>query len=154
MKGDSEGRVRHALAIASERSMALVIHKPGDDSRNRKPCDYMVWWLQGAVWIEVKNAGQAVRLLNLKQQLRPAQRDGIRQAIAIGLPYLLVVWWPRVHLWTISRLDARFVTEQTLFGSVDYADLASKYGIDCNTALLPSVLAEKIREGRVSVSVR
>jgi hypothetical protein len=148
MKGPSEAKFREGLV---DTGMNLLIYKPPDDARNWKPCDFMVWWhgrteaLPGdeaslrSAWFEVKeNTVKAG--FNLKRELRPAQRGGIREAIAVGLPYYLAIWWKTRGVWTIS--EARPFLE---LDGAPFEYFAGKYGIDALPSTLGSVLAAVLR---------
>lgn len=147
-KGTSEGKVRLAL---NQLDLDLELYKPPDDARNWKPADFLVWWRPAApvvdrphsTWIEVKEC-KLVGSFPL-DDLRKSQRDGIRKARRLGIPYLLVVWWPSRRIWTIS--DAYQLDGSPLKGSVPFSVLAGKIGIDATQDNLPSTLRLVIEEG-------
>lgn len=138
MKGRSEGKVREALSTIED----ALVYKPPDDARNRKPADFIVLWEGRAALVEVKEC----RNLGTwpLAELRPSQRLAIRQAQRAGVPYYLVVWWPKRGAWSIS--DA---TKVLAMGerSIAFATLAGKLGIDADSASLPSILRLVILEG-------
>jgi len=143
MKRPSEGEFGAALRAIDLR---LYVFKPGDDMRNWKPCDYMVWLapFHGArtgdtFWFEVKDT-DAVNTFSFKE-LRPAQRQGIADAVRVGIPYWLAVYWRRHQSWTISdatRLVAYAVDPATK--SVSRELLMSRFGVQSSKALLSSTL--------------
>lgn len=146
MKGKSESKVREALNQVE--LSGLVVYKPPDDARNWKPCDYIVWWQAGegsgehpsdmlhphSAWLEVKEC-KAVGTFNAGREIRPSQRKAIAEAAAIGLPYLLIIWWPKRGAWTITPLRA--VPHSV---SIPFKALASE-GVDA----LPGHLAGTLR---------
>lgn len=134
MKGKSEPMFREALGKVD---LSLVIYKPPDDSRNWKPCDFMVWWRSEIVetaWFEVKEARSGTTF-PVEKELRPAQRSGILDAAAIGFPYWLAIWWPERSVWSISRA-IRVIDAKTL----TFGELAGKYGLDAPQRSLPGTL--------------
>lgn len=135
-KGTSEAKVRDALG---RMDLALFAYKPPDDARNWKPADFLLWIRQhhgtGSHWLEVKDAGKAVETFSLNE-LRPSQRRGIAEANRLGIPYTLVVWWPRQRMWTVS--DAHKIVEWKT--SVTRTELMTRLGVDASTANLPFVL--------------
>jgi hypothetical protein len=145
MKGSSEAKVRAAL---NDMDLEAIVYKPPDDARNWKPADFLVWWdnneLAGAphiprsAMIEVKESPN--RYTFPIRLLRPSQLLGIRQAQEIGLPYLLVIWWPALASWTVS--NAQQVVDQIgdTATSLDYAWLSSVAGMDCATRDLAPIL--------------
>ena len=147
-KGASEGKVRIALASLD---LEPIVYKPPDDARNWKPCDFMVWWqIAGggltslhSAWVEVKECPN-VGSFPLAD-LRASQRDGIRRAKRLGLPYLLVIWWKARKVWTIS--DAWALDGAPTRGSVMYSILAGRIGIDAGQDHLAETLRAVLEEG-------
>lgn len=149
-KGTSEGKVRLALNQIG----GLEIYKPPDDARNWKPCDFMVWWnatpgeerrwlVPRSAWIEVKENKQLGSFP--LAEMRPPQRLGIAGAFAIGLPYLLVIWWTRRRIWTIS--DGLALRTLPAKGSMPFSVLAGRIGIDAQQDHLAEVLRACLMEG-------
>lgn len=137
MKRPSEGEFGTALRAIDLR---LYVFKPGDDMRNWKPCDYMVWWTSqraNSVWFEVKDT-TAVNTFSLAE-LRPAQRQGIADAVRVGIPYWLAVYWRRHQAWTISDA-ARVLYAEPPTKSVPRELLMSRYGVESSKTLLSSTL--------------
>lgn len=103
MKGTSEERVAEAL----RRLPRVDAYKPPDDSRNAKPCDFLVWYMgtdewAHSLWLEVKQErGASLR----SDQIRPSQRAGVARAMRLAIPYWLVIWWATPGWWTSIRLD-------------------------------------------------
>lgn len=142
-KGSSEARFREALGSIPD---VRYVYKPADDGRNWKPCDFMVWFRDEeedlpapcqSAWLEVKDAGKALRSWNAKSQLRPSQRNGIRDADEMRIPYWLAIWWPRAGRWTISDATRMDLGEP----SFTFMQLSSALGVEC----VPSMLASTIR---------
>lgn len=156
MKGTSEARVREALTTLNE-SMRLVVYKPPDDSRNPKPADFLVWFRRQPTTADLGYSHPTGGLIEVKQSpnlkswpvsdLRPTQRASIHQHAKVGSPYLLVIWWPKLHRWTVSDAVKMLVAaESNGLRSVLFANLASKYGVDvAGDGLLPGVLGAGLR---------
>ena len=145
-KGPSEARFREALR---DIDLELDFYKPPDDARNWKPSDYIVWSrydsLTTSFFFEVKQTPALERFPFA--DIRPSQRDGIRRARRLHIPYLLVVWWPRHKLWTISDAVALFDWYDQLPAgakplSVSRGDLLSTFGADATSATLPAMLKQ------------
>lgn len=147
MKGTSEAKVRAAL---NDMGMDVLVYKPPDDARNWKPADFMVWWdnnelpeappIPRSAMIEVKESpGKFTFPI---RDLRPSQLLGMRMAAAVGLPYLLVIWWPRLSRWTISNAwqVANWIGDHPHATSLDYGWLNSVAGMDCTTRDLAPIL--------------
>lgn len=169
MKGQSEATVRAALMRLAE-DMPMVVYKPPDDARNWKPADFLVWFAGdrfveaedgidhlnpvGSAMFEVKD-NALVDTLAIKE-LRPNQRKSIREAMAIGLPYWLVVWWRRKQRWTVSDA-AKVLThirDEEDRGKADhtyipraptFSHLSSFMGVDCTTETLPGTIGVALR---------
>jgi hypothetical protein len=138
-----------------DRDIPTYVYKPPDPKMgagvsNWKPCDFMVWQAtQGldfympmggahSAWFEVKDV-DAVNTFNAKGELRDSQRQGIRQARRIGIPYWVAVYWRRHKSWTIS--DAvKMDLANALDGSVTRDLLQTRYGIESKPRELPSML--------------
>ncbi len=133
MKGPSEGMLREALSDVD--LSGLVVYKPPDDARNWKPADYMVWWLGGSAWLEVK-ATDAADTWPLSE-LRKSQRLGIEQARRADLPYVVCVYWQRHHDWTLSLADELVDAGQPRFTRTE---LMSRYGVEARPTHLASTL--------------
>jgi hypothetical protein len=150
-KGASEATVRAALGQLGPR---VYVYKPPDDSRNWKPCDFMVWWNEEEgsdiftpavhpAWIEVKES-PTVSSFAYQRQLRPSQKLGIRAAHDLGIPYLLVVHWRRHEDWTISDAWAvlthpeRVLSRQMLY---------TRYGVHAHPRDLAPTLRAALLEG-------
>lgn len=147
----SEGQFGAALRAVD---LDVVVFKPGDDMRNRKPCDFMVWYVDGgallsdtpnraavSTWFEVKDV-DAVETFPLAE-LRPSQLQGIRDAERVGIPYFLAVYWRRHRTWTISDAVKLLAATQgliTIRKSVRRSVLASRFGIDSSPGQLSSTL--------------
>lgn len=146
-KGTSEASVRGAL---NTMGMDVLVYKPPDDARNWKPADFLVWWnnneLPGAppilrsAMIEVKQSPG--RFTFPLRDLRPSQLLGVRQAAGIGLPYFLVIWWPRLKMWTVSNAVQclNWTISNPDATSLDYGWLNSVAGMDCTTRDLAPIL--------------
>ena len=146
MKRPSEGQFGAALRDVD---VAMIVYKPPDDARNRKPCDFMAWHhnydFPRSTWFEVKDV-DTVDAFPFSE-LRPSQLQGIRDAERIGIPYWLAVYWRRHRAWTISDavrvlgwrddIPALEVRNQT---SIPRELLMSRFGIDATPATLTSVL--------------
>lgn len=142
MKGSTEGRVRNALNLMDLRP--CLVYKPPDDSRNWKPADFCLWFRRdstiASAFLEVKlSSGANVWSV---RDLRPAQREGIRQAFEVGMDYWIVVWWPNHQKWTISegRKVLAAIERDPAVPSLHYSWLSSVAGMDCTTRDLPSIL--------------
>jgi hypothetical protein len=138
-----------------DRDIPTYVYKPPDPKMgagvsNWKPCDFMVWSLAqsqrvddllhipDSAWFEVKDV-DAVNTFNAKGELRDSQRQGIRQARRIGIPYWVAVYWRRHKSWTIS--DAvKMDLANALDGSVTRDLLQTRYGIESKPRELPSML--------------
>lgn len=111
----SEGKVREALLAAMDLE-EIHLYKPVDvaGGQNPKPADFMAWWsgeylpsaagvdVARSAWIEVKQSPSA-RTFPLRE-VRASQRQGMRVAQRVGLPYWLAVYWPSgITSWTITR---------------------------------------------------
>jgi hypothetical protein len=147
MKGKSEGQVRAAL---NQMDWDVLVYKPPDDARNWKPADFMVWWdnneLRGAhriprsAMLEVKESpGKFTFPI---RELRPSQLLGMRMAASVGLTYFLVIWWPKLSMWTISNAwqVANWIGDHPDATSLDYGWLNSVAGMDCTTRDLAPIL--------------
>jgi hypothetical protein len=106
----SEDSVRKAL---DGMDLELYAYKPPDNPgprQNWKPCDFMVWFddginldgeaVRGSVWLEVKDH-QGVKSV-ATAHWRPTQIAGMRIAAELAIPYLAVVRWSKLRLWTIG----------------------------------------------------
>jgi hypothetical protein len=111
----SEGEVRAAL---DDMDLELFAYKPQDafgPGGQKKPCDFMVWFLPEAehvavagctlheaasAWIEVKST-PAMSTLNTRL-FAPSQLLGMRLAYRVKLPYWIVVHWPKRRAYTIG----------------------------------------------------
>lgn len=149
MKRESESLFGEALRNCD---VSAFVYKPPDDARNRKPCDFMVWFARlddtgltsGSAWFEVKDT-RAVNTFNFKE-LRPAQLQGAREAQRVGIPYWLAVYW-RVHRhWTISDLGKIMAASWPLT-SITRMQLMSRYGIDSEPIMLRSTLKDVLLGG-------
>lgn len=108
----------------------------------------------GSAMLEVKD-NALVDTLAIKE-LRPNQRKSIREAMAIGLPYWLVVWWRRKQRWTVSDA-AKVLThirDEEDRGKADhtyipraptFSHLSSFMGVDCTTETLPGTIGVALR---------
>lgn len=144
-KGASEGTIRAALS--SMDLDPIYVYKPPDDSRNWKPCDFMVWWEEdGATrcaWIEVKEV-QTVESFPYQRQLRPSQKAAITAAHFLGIPYLLAVHWRRHEDWTISDAWAVLThPERVLSRKLLY----TRYGVHAHPRDLAPTLRAALLEG-------
>jgi hypothetical protein len=108
VKGTSEARV----AAAIRKVPGAYAYKPPDDARNRKPCDYFAWWLPQdstgeeiahSIWFEVKQTPNLERVSG--DIVRPSQRAGIADAMRLGIPYWVVIWWSSHRLWTAHLMS-------------------------------------------------
>lgn len=154
MKRSSEGDFGAALRASG---LAILVYKPPDDARTRKPCDFMVWHKEAsdevvATWFEVKDV-DTVDTFSFAE-LRPSQLQGIHDAARIGIPYWLAVYWRRHKSWTVSDAIAlvKWRTESTYMRpdmrvpiqkpatSISRALLMSRFGIDSPAPLLSSTL--------------
>lgn len=137
MKGTSEAQVRAALNNAD---LNAIVYKPPDDARNWKPADFLVWWQDGSAMIEVKQSpGKFTFPI---KELRTSQLLAIRRAQEVGLPYYLVIWWPKLQTWTISKAGqvSNWIGDHPEATSLDYGWLNSIAGMDCTTRDLAPIL--------------
>jgi len=153
-----------AALRAIDDSVPTFVYRPPDlpGPSQGKPADFMVWGLGDAdiapdlrgkfvdvAWFECKELGAAVAESFPCRLVRPSQRQGIREAMRVGIPYWLAVYWKRHKAWTISdavRLEATGDLDRT---SLQRALLNSRYGIDATPATLTSVL-KSLMAGEVS----
>ena len=136
MKGTSERRFRELLTDVD--LPGLIIYKPPDDARNWKPCDFMVW-TPAPFWFECKDT-DAVNIFNLGRKLRPSQLTGIQEAVRLGIPYWIAVFWRKHHHWTISDVGLLRMRGEDWLAPVRRELLMSRYGVDSTPANLPSTL--------------
>lgn len=148
-KGPSEAAFGAALR-GLDADLPILVYKPPDDARNRKPCDFMVWfrghdaeWQPAvrAAWFEVKEV-VALGRFNVND-LRPSQKAGIRDAGAIGIPYYVAVYWANLHSWTVSvayKMLEHAVAEGNT--SISRELLMSRFGIQSSPANLGSTLKD------------
>ncbi len=94
---------------AALRSMDLraLVYKIPDDARNRKPADFLVVREGGrAAFVEVKtNPNQ--RSFPMRA-MRAEQLLAMQECYRLGIPYWLVVWWPKgehAGLYTVSNTN-------------------------------------------------
>jgi hypothetical protein len=159
MKRASEGKLGEAL-----RGMdlePLIVYKPPDDARNWKPCDFMVWWGTGAVvegairrgsaWVEAKDTPNA--MVFPFAELRPSQIKGIRDAGAVGFPYLLCIWWRPAQRWTISDAVRVLAWFEDIGGegrepkSIPRELLMSRFGVDADNSRLGMTIKTILEDG-------
>lgn len=161
-KGRSEAMVREAIE-AMDLSPTWA-YKPPDDAANRKPCDFFLWYPQlvreaegsaACAWIEVKETAN-VGVWNPYAEVRPSQRQGIRTARKLGIPYLILIRWQRTGMW--SLVDAIRLFEKAdampIAGivanpgtSIQRVLLESRYGVSASPEQLPSMLKAALIEG-------
>jgi hypothetical protein len=146
-KGPSEAVFSEAL---NGLDLALYAYKPPDDARTRKPCDFMVWFrslndrgepLTQSAWFEVKDVDTVGRF-NVNE-LRPAQKAGIRDAGRVGIRYYLAVYWRSLHSWTIGpayRILEHAVTEGNT--SIPRTLMMSRLGVETTPGQLGSTLKD------------
>lgn len=152
MKGPSEGIVSRALRSAFDDEPNFV-YKPPDDARNWKPCDFMVWWYLGgdhSAWVEAKQTPNKT-VFNIKD-IRTSQESGIRTAMRLRIPYLLVIRWKSDGMWSIVDAVGLFDwLGRQLPGycptSVERVALESRWGVSCATGQLSSMLRAALIEG-------
>lgn len=154
-KGSSEATFGAALGGLD---LALVVFKPGDDARQRKPCDFMVWFRDRdyarSAWFEVKEI-DAIGRFNVNE-LRPSQKAGIREAGRVGIPYYLAVHWRALHGWTIGpgywtigpayKILEYAVTQGNT--SIPRTLMMSRFGIETTSGQLGSVL-KSVLQGEI-----
>jgi hypothetical protein len=137
----SESMVRRSLNEVD--LSALVVYKPPDlpFAANVRPCDYMAWWADGderglrefvgCAWIEVKETpNMATFPLSL---LRKGQIKGMRDALAMGLLFLVVTYWPRHgNAWSITTGERilRALDANPRPTSLRWEDMIAGGGID------------------------
>lgn len=162
-KRASEGELGDALRGVD--LAPLYVLKLPDDSRNWKPCDYLVWLservdipsdgstlkLVSSIWFEAKDV-DTVAAFNWTNELRPSQIAGIRDAGELGIPYWLAVYWRKSRTWTISDAHkiAAWIRENHTEGRkvvLSKGALSSTFGIDSSKQLLPSVLKDVLLGG-------
>lgn len=109
----SEIVVGKALRSMDLRSM---VYKMPDDARNRKPADFAVFMERGrSAFVEVKT-NPNLRSFPLRA-IRAEQLLAMQECYRLGIPYWLVVWWPKgahAGAYTISdmRKLVRLVNEK------------------------------------------
>lgn len=133
----------------------LIAYKPPDDSRNWKPCDQMLWWagdhpinlgdgsngpiLPNSAWLEVKmNPLQGLwRVTSANadglslQQLRAA-----RDALDIGLPFVVAVYWKGRKYWTLHVNPTR----NDFPAKLSFEEATTRWGVGTAPANLRSTL--------------
>lgn len=156
MKGPSEGIFREALAAIDIEPK--FIHKPPDDARNWKPCDFMLWYsahinsyhngYAGSAWFEVKETP------NLSSfplsEIRASQWRGIGTARDLGFPYFLAIRWKTGGMWSLVdavRLDNWLAGVAEIPKSVGRVDLDSRFGVSCSPGQLSSTIRAALTEG-------
>ena len=132
----SEDAVRKAFDTMD---LDVYAYKPPDNPgprQNWKPCDFMVWFADSeppamSVWIEVKDTPGVKSCAT--SLWRPTQIAGMRRAAEIGLPYLVVIRWSKLRVWTIG-LAATVL--RAIEDSAPGIPLAA-WPIQCTPGLLP-----------------
>lgn len=131
-KGGSEAAVRAALEDGDD---GTLVYKPGDDSRNWKPADFIVWHRlfvdhdrPGSAFIEVKSTDLLGRWspADRRRGLRPSQRVYAAAAVDMGIVYLVVIYWRRRRCWTISSVRPFLAEPERSF---TFEELMSTHGI-------------------------
>lgn len=174
-KRPSEAAFGRALRGVDDHVPTFVLRIPdpkvGGGVSNWKPCDYIAWSFASreqinfvgmlasdgmppelmptaSSWFECKDT-PAKDVFNLNE-LRPSQRQGIREATRLGIPYWLAVYWRRHDAWTIS--DAFRVTSHVddAGGNAVTRDLLmTRFGIEAKpdelVSVLKSLLAGEVR---------
>lgn len=151
-------------------SVPTYVYRPPDIPApgTTKPCDFMAWTLAHSIdfatdppgtaptklvdvaWFECKQLAAGVAESFRFGLLEKSQRQGIREAMRIGIDYWLAVYWQRHGLWTISdavRLEATGDLDRT---SLQRSLLNSRFGIDADPSQLSSVL-KSLLAGEVEV---
>lgn len=133
-KGTSEATVRAALEeIHDNDSNQILVYKPPDDARNWKPADFIAWHHlegspPGSAFIEVKQTDVLYgwQPSDPRRGLRPSQTVHAHAALAIGIPYLVVIHWKRRSCWTVSGVRPFLAEPDRKF---TFEELSSSHGI-------------------------
>ena len=154
----SEDRVRAAL----HGHEGMLVYKPPDDARNWKPADFLCWW-GGELVIpgetvsfesQVRSAMLEVKQNPLKalwhvvgtggESLRPNQLAAAKGAWAVGLPYVIAVYWKQLRRWSIHRWNPGFPD------TMSWHEAVSRYGVEAEGTALPLIL-RGVLEGDASL---